>query len=108
MAHYALLGDPAACSRLIMNKRLASGLLTAVAARGSRDSKWVSGIQQDGPEPPDRQLPACVNGDAKALWYRLSRQGSCLFWLCKGVGLLRVLPAGGPEVVSAGAVSSAV
>jgi hypothetical protein len=66
MAHYALLSDPAACTRLILNKRLASGLLTAVAARGCRDSNWVR-MQQDGPEPPDHQLPACLNGDATAL-----------------------------------------
>jgi len=42
MATWALLNDPAACSQLIANKRLASGLLGVVAGRGSRDKKWVS------------------------------------------------------------------
>lgn len=42
MATWSLLKDPAACSQLIANKRLASGLMSVVAGRGSRDKKWVS------------------------------------------------------------------
>jgi hypothetical protein len=42
MAHYALLSDPMSCGKLVANKRLASGLLSVVATRGAKDSRWVS------------------------------------------------------------------
>lgn len=42
MAHYALLSDPTSCAKVVANKRLASGLLSVVAARGAKDSRWVS------------------------------------------------------------------
>lgn len=47
MAHYALLSDPASRSRLIANKRLATGLLSAVTTRGAKDPRWVS-MRPDG------------------------------------------------------------
>lgn len=42
MAHHAMLSDPAARGKLVPNKRLAGSLLSVLAARGSKDSKWVS------------------------------------------------------------------
>jgi hypothetical protein len=42
VAHYAMLADPDARSKLVLNKRLATGLLQLVATRGGQDSKWVS------------------------------------------------------------------
>jgi hypothetical protein len=43
IAQYAMLVDPVACSKLVANMRLATGLFNLVASKGGgKDNKWVS------------------------------------------------------------------
>lgn len=43
IAQFAMLSDPPAAHKLVLNERLASGLLTLVACRVNRDEAWVRG-----------------------------------------------------------------